>query len=102
MTHFFVFTAEVENGNSALLTHIEEVRRCQLLVCETAQEVQTEVTRLMASRAKLENHRTMLHQKLSAITNILSSKNQHSSFDGLKLLPELSSNKKNTKAGTSH
>ena len=74
---YFFATAEGGNENVALLAHIEEVRNCQVAVCETAQIVQEQVTKLIASRAQLEAHRAALHHHLTSITKLLSSKNNH-------------------------
>lgn len=72
------FLAQGGTNNSILLEHIEEVRRSQLAVCQTAQLVQEQVAQLVASRTQLEAHRSALHHHLAAITSIIASTTNHS------------------------
>lgn len=76
----FIKNAQAQGGsnNSALLEHIEEVRRSQLAVCQTAQLVQEQVAQLVASRAQLEAHRSSLHHHLAAITSLIANSTNHS------------------------
>ncbi|KAK8752145.1 hypothetical protein OTU49_012224, partial [Cherax quadricarinatus] len=76
----FIKNAQAQGGsnNSALLEHIEEVRRSQLAVCQTAQLVQEQVAQLVASRSQLEAHRSTLHHHLAAITSLIASSTNHS------------------------
>ncbi|KAK7080195.1 hypothetical protein SK128_005648, partial [Halocaridina rubra] len=77
----FIKNAQAQGGsnNSALLEHIEEVRRSQVAVCQTAQLVQEQVAQLVASRAQLEAHRSTLHHHLAAITSLIASNTNHTS-----------------------
>lgn len=76
----FIKNAQAQGGsnNSILLEHIEEVRRSQMAVCQTAQLVQEQVAQLVASRAQLEAHRSALHHHLAAVTSIIASSTNHS------------------------
>lgn len=75
----FCISAQGGNNNSVLLEHIEQVRRSQLAVCQTAQLVQEQVAQLVASRAQLEAHRAALHHHLAAVTSIIASTANHAS-----------------------
>lgn len=94
----FIKNAQAQGGsnNSLLLEHIEEVRRSQLAVCQTAQLVQEQVAQLVASRAQLEAHRSALHHHLAAITSIIASSTNHSATTTSATTPTTTGNAPST------